>query len=135
MKICCFAVLLLFPLTYGYGQEGSNLKLTFLGLTSQAAVAADEYTTLQVTQTHSYRLPSGIIIVQPPTGTEFDPLARPFISLPRPAYYASGAALSGGLTYLSHRWRKEGKRWWWVPEAAQIAVNGLCAIHNARRMR
>ncbi len=43
---------------------------------------------------------------------ETDPLARPFVQLPTPAYYATGLAMATGINWLSwkmghsRRWRK-----------------------------
>ena len=48
---------------------------------------------------------------------EDDPFARPFLRLPAPAYYASGALLATGVNWLgwkmsrSERWHKI----WWLP--------------------
>ncbi|MDR3722492.1 MAG: hypothetical protein P4L00_12895, partial [Candidatus Acidoferrales bacterium] len=43
---------------------------------------------------------------------ETDPLAKPFVRLPAPAYYATGLAMATGVNWLSwkmahsRRWRK-----------------------------
>jgi len=56
---------------------------------------------------------------------EADPLARPFVNLPRPAYYASGFALATGINWLgykmsrSRKWRKV----WWLPQSISISAN------------
>lgn len=56
---------------------------------------------------------------------ERDPLARPLLLLPAPAYYISGALLATGLNWLG--WKMErSSRWhkiWWVPQAASMAGN------------
>lgn len=56
---------------------------------------------------------------------EKDPLARPFLRLPAPAYYASAALFATGINFLgwkmarSERWHKI----WWVPQVASMAGN------------
>lgn len=56
---------------------------------------------------------------------ELDPLAKPFVRLPAPAYYAAGAIFATGINWLgwrmasSPRWRKI----WWVPQATSIGGN------------
>jgi hypothetical protein len=56
---------------------------------------------------------------------EVDPLARPLVGLPAPAYYASGALLATGINWLgwkmarSPRWHKI----WWVPQVTSMAGN------------
>ena len=56
---------------------------------------------------------------------EYDPLAKPIVGLPAPAYYAAGALLATGVNWLgwkmarSPRWHKI----WWVPQATSIAGN------------
>jgi hypothetical protein len=60
-----------------------------------------------------------------PNFKEADPLARPFLLLPKPLYYASGTMLGTGVNWLglkmqrSERWRKI----WWLPQAVSIAAN------------
>jgi len=56
---------------------------------------------------------------------ETDPLARPFVRLPAPAYYATGLALATGVNWLgwkmghSRRWRKLAA----VPQLMSIGGN------------
>ena len=56
---------------------------------------------------------------------ERDPLARPFLRLPAPAYYASAALFATGVNWLgwkmarSERWHKI----WWLPQVASMAGN------------
>jgi hypothetical protein len=58
---------------------------------------------------------------------EHDPLVRPFVHMPPPAYYATGAALATGMNWLgwriskSRRWR----RMWWAPQLTAIAANSF----------
>jgi len=57
---------------------------------------------------------------------EADPLARPFVNLPKPAFYACGFALATGVNWLgykmsrSHNWRKV----WWLPQSMSVSANG-----------
>jgi hypothetical protein len=56
---------------------------------------------------------------------ETDPLAKPFVRLPTPAYYATGLAMATGLNWLgwkmarSRRWRKLSP----VPQLLTISGN------------
>ncbi|MGA8674062.1 MAG: hypothetical protein WB621_02580 [Candidatus Acidiferrales bacterium] len=56
---------------------------------------------------------------------EVDPLARPLVGLPAPAYYASGALFATGINWLgwkmarSPRWHKI----WWIPQVTSMAGN------------
>jgi len=57
---------------------------------------------------------------------EADPIAKPFVKLPRPAYYTCGFAMTTGINWLgyrmarSHRWRTV----WWLPQSISISANG-----------
>ena len=57
---------------------------------------------------------------------EADPIARPFVKLPAPAYYACGFALATGVNWLGYRmsrarkWRKA----WWLPQSISMSANG-----------
>jgi len=57
--------------------------------------------------------------------TETDPLARPLVRLPAPAYYATGFALATGLNWLS--WKMGHSRRWHrlapIPQVLSIAGN------------
>ena len=56
---------------------------------------------------------------------ETDPLARPIVDLPTPAYFAVGYTEAAAIDWLglrmyrSHRWHKV----WWLPQTLQIAGN------------
>jgi hypothetical protein len=64
---------------------------------------------------------------------ETDPLAKPFVRLPAPAYYATGLALATGVNWLSwkmarsHRWRKLAP----IPQVLSIGGN-LYGFHTNR---
>jgi hypothetical protein len=56
---------------------------------------------------------------------EHDPVVRPFLRLPAPAYYASAALFATGINFLG--WKMErSERWhkiWWVPQVCSMAGN------------
>jgi hypothetical protein len=56
---------------------------------------------------------------------ERDPLARPLVSLPAPAYYATGLAMATGLNWIS--WKMEHSRKWHrlaaIPQLLAIGGN------------
>jgi hypothetical protein len=64
---------------------------------------------------------------------ETDPLARPFVHLPAPAYYATGLALATGINWLS--WRMAHSRRWYklapIPQLLTIGGN-LYGYHSNR---
>jgi hypothetical protein len=58
-------------------------------------------------------------------GYEHDPLTRPFMKLPAPAYYAGGIALATGVNWMASK-MEHSRRWrriWWLPQACSIAGN------------
>src|SRR6267142_347900 len=59
-----------------------------------------------------------------PCGYESNPLARPFVTLPRPAYRATSHLFVLGTDWLSWKMKHSQHRWmrrtWWVPQPAQI---------------
>jgi hypothetical protein len=64
---------------------------------------------------------------------EKDPLAKPFVRLPTPAYYASGLAMATGLNFLS--WKMaHSKRWHKLAPVPQLlAISGnLYGFHSNR---
>jgi hypothetical protein len=60
-----------------------------------------------------------------PNFDERDPIVRPFLRLPAPAYYASAALFATGVNFLgwkmarSERWHKV----WWLPQVTSMAGN------------
>jgi hypothetical protein len=57
---------------------------------------------------------------------EADPIARPFVKLPAPAYYACGFALATGVNWLGYRMSRS-RRWrkvWWLPQSFSMSANG-----------
>jgi hypothetical protein len=60
-----------------------------------------------------------------PNFTEEDPLARPFLVLPKPLYYTSGTMLGTAVNWLGWKMQRS-ERWhriWWLPQAVSIATN------------
>lgn len=60
-----------------------------------------------------------------PNFVEHDPLARPFVHLPIPAYYATGVALATGVNWLGWKMARSS-RWhsvWWLPQIGAISGN------------
>jgi hypothetical protein len=57
--------------------------------------------------------------------SEEDPLAKPLVGLPHPAYYATGYALLTGVNWVS--WKMEHSRRWhrvsWLPQALTASGN------------
>jgi hypothetical protein len=76
-----------------------------------AASIADMHQTLAMRNTYWWR--------------ETDPLARPLVHLPPPAYYAAGLALATGVNWLS--WKMAHSRRWHklapIPQVLAIAGN------------
>lgn len=96
-----------------------------LSLAGQAAALADATTTLDLKRAH------------PITFYENDPLARPFVNLPPPAYVASVVGLTAGVSAITWKLRRSEhpllRRFWWAPQAAQIALNAECAFRTTRK--
>jgi hypothetical protein len=56
---------------------------------------------------------------------ESNPLARPLLKLPAPAYYACGIALATGVNWVGLRMSrsKRFRRVWWLPQALSMVGN------------
>lgn len=90
---------------------------------------ADEHKRLFVAMSAGVYAAAGLDMAESmalrPHFQEYDPLARPFVGLPAPGYYAAGALFATGVNWLgwkmarSPRWHKM----WWVPQAASIGGN------------
>ena len=57
---------------------------------------------------------------------EADPIARPFVKLPKPAYYTCGFALATGVNWLGYRMSRSPKwrKIWWLPQSISVSANG-----------
>jgi len=117
-------------ITQGSSAKGTPLHRCLapwlaLSLAGQAAILSDARTTLDLRASH------------PITFYESDPVARPFVNLPPPAYVASAVTLAGGISALGWKLRDSGNPWlrrhWWIPQATQILLNAGCAARNAHR--
>jgi hypothetical protein len=64
---------------------------------------------------------------------ETDPLARPFVHLPAPAYYVTGLAMATGINWLSWRMAHSG-RWHKLAPIPQLLTIGgnLYGYHSNR---
>lgn len=93
-----------------------------LSVAGQIAAYADVRTTLNLRN-------------QNPGFQDSDPLARPIVNLPTPAYSAFAVALTSGISEVSRRMHKSSNTWvrrfWWAPQTVQIAINSSCAVHNS----
>jgi hypothetical protein len=65
------------------------------------------------------------------TCAESDPL----MPTSRAGMYASSAPVNAALYYWSYRWKKQGKRLWWVPTAAAIASHAVGVGTNIRFLK
>jgi hypothetical protein len=65
-------------------------------------------------------------------GRERNPLTRPFIERGPAVTYPAMVAWNVGALALTAKWRRDGKRWWWVPAAALAGTHAACAVANAR---
>ena len=68
---------------------------------------------------------------------ENNPLARPLVGLPTPAYYATGLALTTGVNWLSWKMsrREKFRRVWFLPQILSMAANGWGYASSAKLRR
>jgi len=97
----------------------SWLALTLAG---QAAALADCDATLHLR--HNY-----------PNFNEHDPLGRPFVHLPAPAYIAVSVGLVSILSVASFKMNRSSNPWvrrlWWVPQTIQIGLSTNSAVYTS----
>ena len=88
----------------------SRTRFAILSASVYAAAFADMHQTLQQRNSSGWR--------------EADPLARPLVRLPAPAYYATGLVMATGLNWLS--WKMAHSRRWHnlAPIPQLLAVGG-----------
>lgn len=63
---------------------------------------------------------------------ERDPLAKPFATMPAPAYFITGAALATGVTWIGLKMARS-RRWhrvWWLPQVCSIAGNSSGFVYT-----
>ena len=65
------------------------------------------------------------------TCAESDPL----MPTSRAGMYASSVPVNAALYYWSYRWKKQGKKLWWVPTAAAIASHAVGVGTNLRFLK
>ena len=51
--------------------------------------------------------------------------ANPLLLSGRKRAYAIALPIAIGVSYLGHKWRRDGTRYWWVPQAAVMAGHGV----------
>jgi hypothetical protein len=68
-------------------------------------------------------------------GVETDPLAKPIVGLPGPAYFAVGYAEAGAADWLGLRMYRSSRwhRLWWIPQTLQIGGNLWGYQYTTRR--
>ena len=57
---------------------------------------------------------------------------RPFIKAGRPAAYAFTTGMNALTTYAALSTRAQGKKWWYWPIVANVAVHVVAGVHNSR---
>jgi hypothetical protein len=65
------------------------------------------------------------------TCVESDPL----MPTSRAGMYASSAPVNAALYYWSYRWKKQGKKLWWLPTVAAIASHAVGVGTNIRFLK
>lgn len=103
------------------GLSGLSTREKMEAIAGQMSALADELTTER-------ELKHG--------GREDDPAAKPFTKLPEPAYIASGAILTGGLTAAAHKLKESHNKLLRVignvAQDVQIGVNAGNAVRNSQ---
>ncbi len=69
------------------------------------------------------------------TCREGNPVLRPFVSAGRPAVYAFTTATNALAVLSSHKLRKKGSRYWWVPMTVYTGIHAFCAVRNYQTAR
>jgi hypothetical protein len=97
-----------------------------------AGAILDMYSTEKFKQWYSFS--------NPPTKlsahfSDPDPLARPFVDLSAPAYYASGLIFATGLNLVAWKLKHSPRfhKVWWVPQTISVSVNVAFGIWNVRQ--
>lgn len=112
MRVLITSLLFLVPMHV----QAQKKKVVALAIFGQAAAWADMTSTQEV-------LRKG--------GQEEDPIAKPFVKLNRPEYYAAGSALTGGISLIGIALRHTRfHRVWWIPQISQIGINFGLSVRN-----
>jgi hypothetical protein len=118
------------PETPSIGAADSNKKHKFTttklwivsSLVTYTASALDMHATEEVAQRvrRVHQMYPGFVLDY---SFESNPLARPFLKLPAPAYYACGAAFTTGINLLGYRMLRSKRfhKVWWLPQTLSFA--------------
>ncbi len=105
---------------------------TFLALSAgvYAGVAFDMHSTVNLKRWYSVNDPPFTIAMP---FSDNDPLARPFVNLPTPAYYASGLVFATGVNWLAWKMKHSSRfrKVWWMPQLMPVG-NVYCGVQNTR---
>jgi hypothetical protein len=104
---------------------------TFLALSSgvYAGTIFDIHTTVSMKQWYGFSDPPSKVSAH---YSDADPLARPFVNLPNPAYYASGLAFATGLNLVAWKLKQSShfRKVWWLPQIVAPSLNFDYGINN-----
>lgn len=70
-----------------------------------------------------------------PNLIEGNKLMRPFVNAGRPATYGVTMGIDAGLLWWSHREKRRGSKFWWVPIAVGTGVHIAAGVNNLRLAR
>ena len=97
---------------------------TFVALSSgvYAGTIFDIHTTVSMKQWYSFSDPPSKVSAH---FSDADPLARPFVNLPNPAYYASGLGFATGLNLVAWKLKQSShfRKVWWLPQIVAPSLN------------
>ena len=57
---------------------------------------------------------------------------NPLVPTGRAKIYAMQIPITAGIAYLSWRWRKGGRRYWWMPQVGISAAHGVGISYGLR---
>jgi hypothetical protein len=105
---------------------------SFLALSAgvYAGVAFDMHSTVNLKRWYNVNDPPFTVSMP---FSDKDPLARPFVNLPTPAYYASGFAFATGINWVAWKMKHSSRfrKVWWIPQLMPVG-NVYCGIQNTR---
>jgi hypothetical protein len=104
---------------------------TFLVLSSgvYAGTICDIHTTVSMKKWYNFSDPPSKVSAH---YSDADPLARPFVNLPNPAYYVSGLAFATGLNLVAWKLKQSShfRKVWWLPQIVAPSLNFDYGINN-----